>query len=73
MEIVPNAGGEKNLSRLRKIRESRDLSQKQLTQMAQIEKSAVSRYERFSLEKARVDVVEKLADALNVSLVYLVG
>lgn len=73
VEIVPNVGGERNLSRLRKIRESRDLSQKQLTQMAQIEKSAVSRYERFSLEKARVDVVEKLADALNVSPAYLVG
>ena len=41
--------------------------------MANIEKSAVSRYERFSLEKARVDVVEKLADALNVSPAYLVG
>lgn len=41
--------------------------------MAQIEKSAVSRYERFSLKKARVDVVEKLADALNVSPAYLVG
>lgn len=41
--------------------------------MAKIEKSAVSRYERFSLEKARVDVVEKLADALNVSPAYLVG
>ena len=73
VEIVPNVGGERNLSRLRKIRESRDLSQKQLTQMAQIEKSAVSRYERFSLEKARVDVVKKLADALNVSPAYLVG
>lgn len=73
VEIVPNVGGERNLSRLRKIRESRDLSQKQLTQMAKIEKSAVSRYERFSLEKARVDVVEKLADALNVSPAYLVG
>jgi len=58
--------------RLKDIRESKGLSQSKLAKIVQLHHSIIGRYER-SEAKPTIDVVIKLADALETTASYLLG
>jgi len=58
--------------RLKKIREEKKLSQAELAQKADLQTAAVSHFETGQ-RKPSFDNLKRLADALNVSVDYLLG
>jgi len=58
--------------RLRELRTGRDLSQRQLAEQIGTSGPIIGRYERGDASPS-IDVVEKLADAFEVSVDYLIG
>lgn len=58
--------------RLRELRNSRDLSQLELSKLLKISKSSVNMYERGEREPG-IETLEFIADFFNVDLDYLIG
>lgn len=58
--------------RLRELRNSRDLSQLELSKLLKISKSSVNMYERGEREPG-IDTLEFIADFFNVDFDYLIG
>jgi len=58
--------------RITEVRKEKEMSQDQLARILQTTTTTIGRYERDEV-KPSIDVATKLADALNVSLDYLVG
>ncbi|MCP4138512.1 MAG: helix-turn-helix transcriptional regulator [bacterium] len=58
--------------RLRETRKSRDLSQKELAEASGISRRMIGHYETLA-KRPSISKVQKLAEALNVSLDYLLG
>ena len=61
-----------NASRIKKLRENRNISQEKLAEKIGISKSAISMYEQGS-RIAPMKIQEKIADFFGVSLDYLWG
>ncbi len=59
-------------SRLSELRKANKFSQEELAKMAEVHTNVLGRYERNEA-KPSIDVAIKLADALKVSLDFLVG
>ena len=59
-------------NRIRELRISKNMSQKELSELIDVSKSAISKYESDSLEpNIRVQIA--LAEAFNVTIDYLIG
>lgn len=59
-------------NRIRELRISKNMSQKELSELIDVSKSAISKYESESLEpNIRVQIA--LAEAFNVTIDYLIG
>lgn len=58
--------------RLKELREAKALTQQELADKAGVSRSTIARLETGSLRNATLDMVEKLADALDVNVVVLV-
>ena len=58
--------------RLLEIRKTKKMSQEHLAKAIQVHAPVIGRYERSEV-KPSIDVAKKLADALGISLDYLVG
>ncbi len=58
--------------KLRECREGKSLSQSQLAKMLNTNHSIIGKYERDEV-KPTIDVVKKLADALDTNVGYLLG
>lgn len=61
-----------NITRLKEIREDRDLLQKDIAKILQISQVVYSRYET-GIRLIPIDKLAKLAEFYNVSIDYLVG
>jgi transcriptional regulator with XRE-family HTH domain len=58
--------------KLRECRDTKNLSQSQLAEEVGVHQNVISRYERGDITPS-IDVVSKIADALEVSVDYLIG
>ena len=58
--------------RIRLVRTSRELSQEQLAEAANLTRESINRIEKGSL-KARLDTITVIAGILNIPIDYLVG
>jgi len=58
--------------RITEVRKEKEMPQDQLSSILQTTTTTIGRYERDEI-KPSIDVAIKIADALNVSLDYLVG
>lgn len=59
--------------RMKNIRKKKGINADQLAAKIGVSRSTIFRYEKGDIEKVPVDVVSKVADALNVDLTYLMG
>jgi len=57
---------------LKNIRQSKNLTQKQLAELIGISERGIQNYE-MGVRKPNFDIIIKLADALNISTDYLLG
>ena len=59
--------------RLKKIRKLRNITQLELTQLSGVAQSSISQYESSKTRTPTIDIARKLAEALDVSVDYLLG
>lgn len=59
--------------RMKNIRKKEGINADQLAAKIGVSRSTIFRYEKGDIEKVPVDIVSKVADALNVDLTYLMG
>ena len=69
MQITMKSFGE----RLRKIRKLRNITQLELTRLSGVAQSSISQYESSKTRTPTIDIARKLAEALDVSVDYLLG
>lgn len=59
--------------RMKNIRKKKGMNADQLAAEIGVSRSTIFRYEKGDIEKVPVDIVSKVADALDVDLTYLMG
>ena len=72
MDTLQYSQGVMNMSRIRELRKEKELSQEELGKLLNVQKAAISKYERGTIEPSK-SVLLKMSEIFDVPTDYLLG